>query len=429
MPNKYNITIPQLSVNDTSLTVSKIYVNHGDYVKVGDSIVSVESSKTTEDILAEQNGYVYLNCEEGVEYDVNIAIGVISEEAINDVVIEQSVKGGGSADSIIPKESVSIPSIAPIVSMAAEALMLQHRLTVQDFHGLLFIDTEAVNVKLGKPSTAKIQIPEKKSSPIVSVPPPVNANVEILPIGKMKKLEIDFLTEVQQSGLTSTIHMQVNTEGILRKIDDSLKFFKGQLLPLIIYECSRLLKLFPKLNGYYSQGSMMLYKTVNVGFAVDMELGLKVLKIGDTVKYQITELDQLMYDLANKYMDDKLATSDLTDITFTVSDLSMEGVLNFKPLVNANNSAILGVSSIDTETNKFNLSLSFDHRLTEGRYASQFLKDLKNRLESYRMKSTDHIVCYKCQKHLSEDLNDRGFLKVVRSTGDDAYICDICYLN
>ena len=229
--------------------------------------------------------------------------------------------------------------------------------------------------------------------------------------------------------MTSTIHVQVKSEGISSKIDNSLKYFRGQLLPVIVYETSRLLKLFPKLNGYYDNGNMMLYQMVNLGFAVDMDLGLKVLKIEDSGQYQITELDQLMYELAGKYLDDKLATADLTDITFTVSDLSMEGVFDFRPLVNANNSAILGVSAIDPDNNHFNISLTFDHRMTEGRYASQFLKELKLRLESYCIKTTDNIICYKCQKHLSEDLNDRGFLKVVRANGDDSYICDICYLS
>ncbi len=423
MNNKFEITIPQLSVNDTSLTVSKIYVETGNLLKIGDPILSVESSKTTEDILAEQNGYIYLRCEEGCDYDVNTVIGVISDE----VIIESATTQQVSSNSNNLNEEIITPNIAPIVSLAAESLMLQNNLSIQDFYGLLFVDTNAVNVKLGR-SIVKVETTEKKAKPIV-VKSIIPANVEVIPVGKQKKLEIEYLSQVQQTGLTSTIHVQVKSEGISSKIDSSLKYFKGQLLPVIVYETSRLLKLFPKLNGYYDNGNMMLYQMVNLGFAVDMEMGLKVLKIDDTVQYNLSELDQIIFDLANKYIDDKLATSDLTEITFTVSDLSMEGVFDFRPLVNANNSAILGVSSIDFEKNQFNLSLTFDHRMTEGRYASQFLKDLKARIESYCVKSTDHIICYKCQKHLSEDLNDRGFLKVVRASGDDSFICDICYLS
>jgi pyruvate/2-oxoglutarate dehydrogenase complex dihydrolipoamide acyltransferase (E2) component len=422
MTNKFEITIPQLSVNDTSLTVSKIYVETGILLKIGDPILSVESSKTTEDILAEQNGYIYLRCEEGCDYDVNTVIGVISDEVINESVATQQV-----ANSKNLNEEIITPNIAPIVSLAAESLMIQNNLSPQDFQGVLFIDSSSVNAKLGR-STVNVEITAKRAKPIV-VKSIVPANVEVIPVGKQKKLEIEYLSQVQQTGLTSTIHVQVKSEGISSKIDNSLKYFKGQLLPVIVYETSRLLKLFPKLNGYYDNGNMLLYQMVNLGFAVDMEMGLKVLKIDDTVKYNLSELDQIMFDLANKYIDDKLATSDLTEITFTVSDLSMEGVFDFRPLVNANNSAILGVSSVDFEKNQFNLSLTFDHRMTEGRYASQFLKNLKARLESYCIKSTDHIICYKCQKHLSEDLNDRGFLKVVRTSGDDSFICDICYLS
>ena len=422
MSNINQITIPQLSVNDTSLTVSKIYVASGVFVKIGDPIVSVESSKTTEDLLAEQNGFVYLNCEEGSDYDVNTSIGVVSDEVIVD-----SIKIDKVANLVIERIEAVHLDIDPIVSLSAEKLMIENNLTISDFQGVLFVDVEAIQVKLGKPKI-KVEPTANKAQPNVlkSVIPP---NVDVVPLGKMKKLEIEYLSEVQQSGLTSTIHMQVKSQGISLKIDHALKYFKGQLLPLIIYESARLLKLFPKLNGFYSDGNMNLYQKVNLGFAVDMDLGLKVLKIEDSGQYQIAELDQLMYELAGKYLDDKLATSDLTDITFTVSDLSMEGVFDFRPLVNANNSAILGVSAIDPDNNHFNISLTFDHRMTEGRYASQFLKELKLRLESYCMKTTDHIICYKCQKHLSEDLNDRGFLKVVRASGDDSYICDICYLS
>lgn len=422
MNNKFEITIPQLSVNDTSLTVSKIYVETGNLLKIGDPILSVESSKTTEDILAEQNGYIYLCCEEGCDYDVNTVIGILSDEVINESAAIEQV-----SDSKNLKEEIITPNIAPIVSLAAESLMLQNHLSIQDFYGVLFVDTNAVNAKLGR-SIVKVETPEKKAKPSIDKAV-IAVNVDVIPVGKQKKLEIEYLSQVQQTGLTSTIHVQVKSVGISSKIDNSLKYFKGQLLPVIVYETSRLLKLFPKLNGYYDNGNMMLYQMVNLGFAVDMEMGLKVLKIDDTVQYNLSELDQIMFDLANKYIDDKLATSDLTEITFTVSDLSMEGVFDFRPLVNANNSAILGVSSIDFEKNQFNLSLTFDHRMTEGRYASQFLKDLKARIESYCVKSTDHIICYKCQKHLSEDLNDRGFLKVVRASGDDSFICDICYLS
>ena len=422
MSNINQITIPQLSVNDTSLTLSKIYVASGVFVKIGDPIVSVESSKTTEDLLAEQNGFVYLNCEEGCDYDVNTSIGVVSDEVIID-----SIKIETIANSAIDRIEVAQLDIDPIVSWSAEKLMIENNLTISDFQGVLFVDAEAINSKLGKPKI-KVEPTERKVQPNV-LKSAISPNVDVVPVGKMKKLEIEYLSEVQQSGLTSTIHMQVKSQGISLKIDHALRYFKGQLLPLVIYESARLLKMFHKLNGFYSDGNMNLYQKVNLGFAVDMDLGLKVLKIEDSGQYQIAELDQLMYELANKYLDDKLATADLTDITFTVSDLSMEGVFDFRPLVNANNSAILGVSAIDPDNNHFNISLTFDHRMTEGRYASQFLKELKLRLESYCLITTDHIVCYKCQKHLSEDLNDRGFLKVVRANGDDSYICDICYLS
>ncbi len=201
MTNKFEITIPQLSVNDTSLTVSKIYVEAGNLLKIGDPILSVESSKTTEDIFAEQNGFIYLRCEEGCDYDVNTVIGFISDEVIIESATTQQVSNSNNLN-----EEIITPNIVPIVSLSAESLMLQNNLSIQDFYGLLFVDTNAVNVKLGR-SIVKIETIEKKAKPIV-VKSIIPANVEVIPVGKQKKLEIEYLSQVQQTGLTSTIHVK-----------------------------------------------------------------------------------------------------------------------------------------------------------------------------------------------------------------------------
>ena len=66
--------------------------------------------------------------------------------------------------------------------------------------------------------------------------------------------------------------------------------------------------------------------------------------------------------------------------TFTITDLYNSDIISFHPLVNNNNSCILGVSSLNN--NQFNIDLSFDHRLTSGKEVSNFLTELKFRLEA-----------------------------------------------
>ena len=205
-----------------------------------------------------------------------------------------------------------------------------------------------------------------------------------------KKREIDYLSNVQQTGLTSTINTIVETDGVFVHINNSLQYLKNSLLPVIIYETSRLLEKYKELNAYFTGDSVAFYKQVNVGFAIDIDKGLKVPAIKNASAKNMKEVEADIMALSNKYLDDALLVEDLSDITFTITDLSAEGVSFFHPLVNMMNSAILGVSSIDEKLQRCILTVTFDHRVTEGKLVAQFLNELKLRIESY--KSTYHLI-------------------------------------
>ena len=94
------------------------------------------------------------------------------------------------------------------------------------------------------------------------------------------------------------------------------------------------------------------------------------------------------------------------------------------------NSAILGVSSIDEKLERCVLSVTFDHRVTEGKLVAKFLKELKDRLESYRADAiykTKTITCFKCYTPLAEDLSDVGFATCIKPDGQEGYICQRCF--
>jgi pyruvate/2-oxoglutarate dehydrogenase complex dihydrolipoamide acyltransferase (E2) component len=230
--------------------------------------------------------------------------------------------------------------------------------------------------------------------------------------------------------LTSTIHSYVESEGLFTHINQSLQYLKDSILPVIIYEASRLLSDYPLLNAYFTGEQIAVYNEVNIGFAIDIDKGLKVLKIEGAAQSNVREIEGMIIDLSGRYLDDALQLDDLTDITFTITDLSSEGVAFFRPLINKMNSSILGISSIDEKMQRFMLSLTFDHRVTEGKLAARFLKDLKERLESYR--SADHphpqrdIACFKCFKTLKEDLSGTGFARCITPEGKEGYICQSC---
>lgn len=473
------IQVPLLAVNDTILTVAELSFATGTKVKKGDIVMVLETSKTTYDVEAAAEGYIQYVCEAGRDYEVNTPIAYIYSEAAEaetaapprSVVPPRPVTNAGPVSAAAghrqkpgaqPPGSDQSPAVFQASELPAatafwdgetlfsrEATRLMEKAGIEKaaFAGKDFVTGADVQVLLTPAPAAKAATPSGHSSAPAShssasssrpapagrpaqtilAVDPVKAVVEKLT--SAKKREIEYLSEVQSTGLTSTINTYVDTEGIFTFINQGLRYLKDSLLPVIIYEAGRLLTDYPLLNGYFTGEAAAIYNEINPGFAIDIDKGLKVLKIAGAGQKSIGDIETEILRLSGQYLDDTLQIDQLTDITFTITDLSSEGVAFFRPLINKMNSAILGVSAIDGKLQRCTLSLTFDHRMTEGKLAAQFLQELKERLESYRPKDQpgrQNISCFKCYKTLKEDLSGAGFARCITPEGKDGYICQSC---
>ncbi|HVU54289.1 MAG TPA: 2-oxo acid dehydrogenase subunit E2 [Puia sp.] len=440
------IPVPLLAVNDTTLTVVELHFSNGDKVKKGDPVMVLETSKTTYDIEAEAEGYIQYVCEVDRDYEVNAVIARIysvAEEAV--AVAMPGAAGpaaavvsvsGGLVEEAVQRQFGAVPEVRgwegeTLFSAEARQLIEVSGVDRSVFKGRDIVTTEDVrNLLEPAPKIARADVAVKTTAP-QKAPLPVDPQKVILEkLTSGKKREIEYLGEVQADGLTSTINIFVETSGIFTHINRTVKYLKDSLLPVILYEVSRLLADYPLLNAYYTGNAIACYKEVNPGFAIDIDKGLKVLKVGEAGRRSLVDIEGEIMRLSGAYLDDVLEVGDLTDITFTITDLSSEGVAFFRPLVNKMNSAILGVSAIDEKLHRCTLSLTFDHRVTEGKLVARFLKELKERLESYRanagVAALKEVSCFKCMKTLEEDLGGTGFARVVTPEGRDGYICQSC---
>lgn len=435
------ILVPLLAVNDTTLTVVEIPLGGGAKVKKGDLIMVFETSKTTYDVEAQADGFIQYLCEADRDYEVNTVVArIFSEEA-------EALK----APAALRPAPVVTPGLnghrmeaavqldwegETVFSYEAERLIGSAGIDKSKFKGKAFVSAADVRNLLDPAA-----LPANPASPAslatraaavrpVGMQPVDPARAVLEKLSAAKRREIEYLSDVQGTGLTSTVHIFVEVRGIFTHMNRSLKYLKDSLLPVIVYESSRLLKDYPLLNAWYNGDGVALYREVNPGFAIDIDKGLKVVKVVRAGEKTIGEIERDIMDLSGSYLDDTLKLEDLVDITFTITDLSAEGVVFFRPLINKMNSAILGLSAIDNKLERCVLSLTFDHRVTEGKLAARFLKELKERLESYR--STDasayaDIACFKCYKTLKEDLGGAGLVRCVTPGGKEGYICQACF--
>jgi 2-oxoglutarate dehydrogenase E2 component (dihydrolipoamide succinyltransferase) len=426
------ILVPQETVNDEFVTVAKNYYDTGDEVKPGDILVDIETSKAVVAIEAAQVGFVEYLCEEGDDVTVGNVIIKIHDKA-------QEAQAGKDKSSSVGSGPQPTAAVETLFSKDARALMKKNNIDEDRFAGRDFVSIDDVRGLLVTTPNAQAAkaADEKKVTPAPPKTDPEKVDIEKIPT--QKRTEIKYLSQVQSSGLTSTINVYLDVTGILQFVNKSMEVFKNSLLPLITYEVARLLKKHREFNAYFVGEFIAYYKDVHIGIAVDIDDGLKVLKLADTATKSLQSIENELFDLTDKYLDRHLTLDDITGSTFTITDLSSEKVDFFIPLINKEQSAILGISTIDDKLKRCILSLTFDHRVTAGKQASIFLGELKARIESYdlarqeeetgeRLKLKRAQKCSICMKTLKEDeeLNGIGFLRLLDHNGTEQQICQIC---
>jgi len=238
---------------------------------------------------------------------------------------------------------------------------------------------------------------------------------------------------VQKESLYKTIFIDLDLPSGFESVNPGSKYYKDSTLPVLIYESSRLLVKYPVFNSNFSGDNINFNKEVVIGVTMDIGKGLRLIKIPQPDKMNLIEIEEWLFSLANTNPDKKLSPpSNLSDITFTVNDLLASEVYFFTSLINNDNTSTLGISKRDKKLNRIILSLAFDSKIIEGKTAIAFLCELKERIESYislQKANTGNMMCYKCMRRISEDLNSKGFIKIVNNKGEEKLICDVCLLN
>jgi pyruvate dehydrogenase E2 component (dihydrolipoamide acetyltransferase) len=378
-----NIIVPKENVNDEFVIINSVLFKDRDKVSKGDIVATIETSKTDFSIEADIAGYIVYFCKEGEEVHVGNPIAKIFDSINATEIASLSTDLNQKVEEI--KHGFSGQEIDPEFTKAAMELVKSHNIPKEVFQNKTFVSKDDVLAYLE--SSKKIQSAEKSDL----MPDSISTSTSIEKLSSSKKREISYLANGQNAGLTCTFSINIDNEGILNHARKNHVIFKLTIIPSLVYEVSRLLEEFAVLNSYFENNQILKYKDINIGYAIDINYGLKVITLYKTNTLSVNEIENQLNQKFEKYSNQTLELSDLTNSTFTITDLSKTGVHYFQPLINKNQSAILGISSVDFKTNSFNVSLTFDHRVTEGKVASAFLNSLKKNIEKYYKQSESYI--------------------------------------
>lgn len=152
------------------------------------------------------------------------------------------------------------------------------------------------------------------------------------------------------------------------------------------------LKKFPVVNASIDGNDIVYHGYQDVGVAVSTERGLVVPVIRDADNLRLADVEKSILDYSDKAKNGKLSISEMQGGTFTISNGGVFGSLLSTPILNAPQTAILGMHTIQDRPVAIDgeviirpmmyLALSYDHRLLDGKEAVAFLIAIKDQLES-----------------------------------------------
>ena len=195
------------------------------------------------------------------------------------------------------------------------------------------------------------------------------------------------VTEVMQVDMSATVAFR---EAMLGQWEQQYGL-RISLNDMITKAVALALRRQPRLNATLVDQEVRLHDSVNMGIAVNLDEGLIVPVIFNADQKDLGQLAREGRELAEKARTGRLQLDEISDGTFTITNLGTTGIELFTPIINPPQVAILGVGMVQRRPIVVGdalairpavyFSLVFDHRAVDGVPAANFLQELKRLLE------------------------------------------------
>jgi pyruvate dehydrogenase E2 component (dihydrolipoamide acetyltransferase) len=393
-----DIVMPKASLTMTEGTLLEWIKKDGEEVKKGDEIAQIETDKVVLPVEADANGTLVHVIREGQMVPIATIIGYIlypgeSRDRISNtqqnIPVEKMVSRQTSSESQPPSKESDI-KITPLARQTAKTLGVEiSEILASGLSGKITADD--VKAIASKKESQKNQSFSQQVKPVQSV-----AESKYIPLSGVRGLIADRMAFSAHSSAPVTLHARADCSSLLR-VRSSLNEHRNELgIPKTSYD-SFIVKAVAlslighrRMNSQISENGIEELGQINVAVAVDTPRDLCTVVVKDADKKSLLEISKELNDLVQRALEGKLRVDDLNDSTFTITNLGMFNVLDFTPIIQPNQCAILGIGAIvDTlalqeeriiRKKELPLSLTFDHRMVDGAPAAKFLNEVCNRL-------------------------------------------------
>ena len=351
-----DIKVPELGESIIDGTLTSWLVSEGSSFNVGDNLAEIETEKITIEIPAQSAGLL-----------TKILVQEGSNVKVGEIIAQYDE---GDVQSSIEKSSQTQekPKLNPQPKK---------------------IDVEG----------SKVSDDNKLDKDIPNFDQEIDgSNEKTVPMSKLRQTIARRLKDAQNTAAILTTFNEVDMSAImnLRKKQQAAFQKKHEvklgIMSFFIKACVDVLKEIPEINSEIYEDKIIYKNYFDIGVAIGSEKGLVVPIIRGVEKMSNAEIEKTIIGLAGKANSNKLAMSDLSGGTFSITNGGVYGSMMSTPIINPPQSAILGMHSIIERPIAVKkkivirpmmyIALSYDHRLIDGKQAVTFLVRLKEILEN-----------------------------------------------
>ena len=411
-----DIKVPNIG-DFKDVEIIEILVKNGQEINKGDSIITLESDKSSVEVPSDHSGKISnINVKVGdkvSEGDLILKIELFKKEDIK-IDNEEINNTKKINEQIEPLEKKEMSANLQNINKSDKLALASPR--VRKFARELGADINRIpgSEKFGRVSEddvksfVKLDINQKQPSNIndgnqkqkfkIEYDHADFGEIDVKDIPRIKKLAAPHLVNSFNTIPHVTHHDEIDItemEEFRNSLTDHYNGEKLKITPLafIMKALVAALKEFPSFNSSIedmSSGKITFKKYFHIGIAVDTPNGLMVPKIRQVDKKNIQHLSTELREVAQKCRDLKIDKKEFYGGSMTISSLGGIGGSFFTPIINYPEVAILGVSKSNkkqilygdrfTSRTILPISLSYDHRIIDGAEAARFCNEIRDNL-------------------------------------------------
>lgn len=398
-----DIKIPSVGESISEVTLAEWLKEDGDYVEMDENIAELESDKATFELPAEKSGILRIKAQEGDTLEIGAIVGVI-EEGDAPTAGGDDTKEESSAPQAASEEKETADTYASGTASPAAAKILREKgINPADVKGtgkdgrITKADAENAEAKSTPAEKKETKAESKASDSSTPAATPFSRNERREKLSSLRRTIAKRLVSVKNDTAMLTTFNEVNMKPIMDLRSKYKDMFKEKheiglgFMSFFTKAVTTALKEWPAVNARIEENELVYSDFADISIAVSAPKGLVVPVVRNAESLSLHEIEKEIKNLAIKAQNNKLTIEEMTGGTFTITNGGVFGSMMSTPIINAPQSAILGMHNIIQRPVAENgevvirpmmyIALSYDHRVIDGKESVSFLVRVKELLE------------------------------------------------